>query len=112
MKYFILLLFFVSCAQQPQVKHVEKNTFQELMNQDVQLIDVRTPEEYSAGHLYKAQNIDFKAPDFQEQISKLDKNKPVLIYCAAGGRSARASVVFETLGFKKIFDLNGGYMAW
>ena len=45
-------------------------------------------------------------------ISKLDKNKPVLLYCAMGGRSSKASKVFKSQGFKKIYDLKGGFLSW
>jgi rhodanese-related sulfurtransferase len=82
------------------------------MNQDVQLIDVRTSEEYSKGFIEEAQNIDYNSTDFANKISKLDKNKPVLLYCAMGGRSSKASKVFKSLGFKKIYDLKGGFLSW
>jgi rhodanese-related sulfurtransferase len=82
------------------------------MNQDVQLIDVRTSEEYSKGFIEEAQNIDYNSTDFANKISKLDKNKPVLLYCAMGGRSSKASKVFKSQGFKKIYDLKGGFLSW
>jgi rhodanese-related sulfurtransferase len=82
------------------------------MNQDVQLIDVRTSEEYSKGFIEEAQNIDYNSTDFANKISELDKNKPVLLYCAMGGRSSKASKVFKSQGFKKIYDLKGGFLSW
>ena len=91
---------------------LEKHEFQVLMNQDVQLIDVRTSEEYSKGFIEEAQNIDYNSTDFANKISKLDKNKPVLLYCAMGGRSSKASKVFKSQGFKKIYDLKGGFLSW
>ncbi|MGD1980905.1 MAG: rhodanese-like domain-containing protein [Flavobacteriaceae bacterium] len=110
---FALLVLFVACAQEkPQIQLVEKETFQELMTQEVQLIDVRTPSEYEGGYIGTARNINYNATDFAEQVSKLDRDKPVLVYCAVGGRSARAAKVFESLGFKTIYDLKGGYNAW
>src|SRR4030095_13344270 len=53
-----------------------------------QLIDVRTREEYAEGHLKNAKNINFNSADFTERVAKLDKTKPVLVYCKAGGRSS------------------------
>ena len=91
---------------------LEKHEFQVLMNQDVQLIDVRTSEEYSKGFIEEAQNIDYNSTDFANKISKLNKNKPVLLYCAMGGRSSKASKVFKSQGFKKIYDLKGGFLSW
>jgi rhodanese-related sulfurtransferase len=82
------------------------------MDQDVQLIDVRTSEEYSKGFIGEAQNIDYNSIDFVNQISKLNKDKPVLLYCAMGGRSSKASKVFKSQGFKKIYDLKGGFLSW
>ncbi len=79
---------------------------------DVQLIDVRTPEEYKGGKIGNAKNIDFYSADFKAMISKLDKSKPTLVYCAAGGRSGETAEMMESLGFKEVYDLKGGYNAW
>ncbi len=75
-----------------------------------QLIDVRTPEEYTEGKIENAQNIDFYANDFKSKIEALDKSKPVFVYCRSGGRSAKAANIFKEAGFKEIYDLQGGYM--
>ena len=112
-QFFVVCLFLVSCTQQqPQLQLVEKEKFEQLMKQEVQLIDVRTSGEFQGGTIGDAQNIDFNAPDFKAQVSKLDKDKPVLVFCAAGGRSAGASKVLDSLGFKRIYDLRGGYRGW
>lgn len=79
---------------------------------DKQVIDVRTLDEFSKGHLADAVMIDFYNDDFKSRVAKLDKNKPVFVYCAAGGRSGSATEIFKELGFKKIYDLKGGYKAW
>jgi rhodanese-related sulfurtransferase len=85
MKNLIPLLLFIACVQEkPKITLIKKKEFQEMMAQDVQLIDVRTPEEYVGGFIGTAININYNAPDFKRQISKLDRDKPVLIYCAAG----------------------------
>jgi thioredoxin len=77
-----------------------------------QLIDVRTPQEFEKYRITGAKNIDFRNPDFQEKIEKLDKNKPVLIYCLAGPRSKAALDVFQKAGFKTVYELSGGINAW
>ena len=113
MKKFLIMLLIVSCGQEmPVVENVEKGTFKALMQNEYPLIDVRTPQEYDEGHIEKASNIDFNAPDFNERISKLDKEQPFLIYCAAGGRSAKAAALMQSFGFKKVYELNGGYRTW
>ncbi len=79
---------------------------------NVQLIDVRTPDEYKAGHILNAKNINFYDADFKAQMDKLDKSKPIAVYCGVGGRSGKASTILTQLGFKTIYDLQGGMTAW
>ncbi|TXI62246.1 MAG: rhodanese-like domain-containing protein [Flavobacterium sp.] len=90
------------------VAKYEKNMAQP----DVQLVDVRTPEEFSEGHLENAINIDVTADDFDAKVASLDKEKPVMVYCKSGGRSAKASARLKELGFKTITDLEGGITNW
>lgn len=77
-----------------------------------QLIDVRTAGEVALGMIPECTNFDFGAPDFQAKIAGLDKEKPVFVYCAAGGRSGRAATLMSDLGFKEIYDLEGGFTAY
>lgn len=76
------------------------------------LIDVRTPDEYNAGHLTNATLINIYDDTFKTQISKLDKTKPVFVYCKAGTRSAKAADALLQLGFTQVYDLEGGFIAW
>ena len=76
------------------------------------VLDVRTKDEYRAGHIPRSVLIDFTADDFEQQIAKLDKDKTYLVHCASGGRSARACKKMEQLGFKKLYNLEGGMAAW
>ncbi|MBU2927336.1 rhodanese-like domain-containing protein [Winogradskyella psychrotolerans] len=80
--------------------------------EDVQLIDIRTPEEHEDMHIVNSQNIDFKSPTFDEDISKLDKAKPVILYCNSGRSSAKCARKLEAAGFEKIYDLEGGLSKW
>jgi thioredoxin 1 len=88
--------------------------FQNKLNatKQAQLLDVRTPEEYNQGHLEKAENIDYRNTAFKEQIEKLDKNKPVFVYCLSGGRSAAAAKVLHEKGFTNVYEMQGGYLKW
>ncbi|SEJ63407.1 thioredoxin [Dyadobacter koreensis] len=88
--------------------------FQKKLNasSEAQLLDVRTPAEYGQGHLEKSKNIDYKNPAFREQIDKLDKNKPVFVYCLSGGRSSAAAKVLHEKGFTNVYEMQGGYMKW
>jgi rhodanese-related sulfurtransferase len=76
-------------------------------NQDFVIIDVRTPEEFVDGHLENALNINLNSGSFSDDINKLNKNKPYLIYCRSGNRSAQAAVIMKDLGFKGVYDMGG-----
>ena len=76
------------------------------------IIDVRTPEEFAKGHLQNAKNMDWNGNDFDNQISTLDKSKPVFIYCLSGRRSSDAADKMRSEGFKEVYELNGGIMKW
>jgi rhodanese-related sulfurtransferase len=83
-----------------------------LETEDMQLVDVRTPKEYKEGHIKNSQNIDYNSPTFDEDISKLDKTKPVILYCKSGKRSAKCSEKLIKAGFEKIYELEGGITEW
>lgn len=79
----------------------------------VQLIDVRTPNEYGSGHIKNAVNVDFfNAAGFEGYCEKMSKDKPVYLYCRSGARSRGAARKLINMGFEKVVDLKGGYMSW
>lgn len=83
-----------------------------IANPDVQLIDVRTPGEYAAGHISGARNIDVTDNDFvAEAGAALDKSRPVAVYCRSGRRSAEAAGMLESMGYA-VTNLEGGIVAW
>jgi len=75
------------------------------------LIDVRTPEEFNAGHIQKALNINFFDENFIEQIQELPTDKPLYIYCRSGKRSLNASKALSQLGLE-VVNLEGGFNAY
>lgn len=87
--------------------------FAQLLNQqrNIQVVDVRTPAEVSNGIIKNAIVCDISAPDFNQKIKQLDKKRPVAVYCAAGGRSARAAQTLAQMGYQ-VYDLSGGMGAW
>lgn len=111
-KLFILLIIFSCTKNFSTVEKVEKEKFKQLIENDYVLIDVRTPEEFFRGHIENALNFDFNSPEFNNQITRLNKEQTFLIYCSAGGRSSKASSLMESLGFKKVYELKGGYRNW
>jgi len=86
---------------------------QQMAINGVQLIDVRTEEEFTAGHIGYAQLIDWYKPlSFQQKVNQLNKNKPVLLYCRTGVRSAAAKQWLSSHGFTQVMDLSGGIESW
>lgn len=82
-------------------------------NNSVQLVDVRTANEFNSGHIAKALNIDFfDKANFQKSFENLDKKEPIYLYCRSGNRSQKAAVRLLDMGFTEIIDLKGGYSAW
>ena len=76
------------------------------------VLDVRTPEEFESGHIAKAVNIDFFAEDFEDNLQKLDREKTYLVYCKGGKRSHQAKILMDSLAFKQVYDLIGGFGQW
>ncbi len=72
------------------------------------LIDVRTPEEFSQGHLEGAVNLDLNAADFSQQVKGLDPQARYTVYCRSGNRSAQAAAQMRQAGIKDVQDA-GGY---
>jgi rhodanese-related sulfurtransferase len=79
---------------------------------DFYLIDVRTPREFEAGAIKGAVNYNISDGTLEKKLADMDRNKPVFVYCAVGGRSARAAQLLSDKGFQTVFDLKGGYNAW
>jgi len=112
------LLGLISCKSQEKKQDtfidVNVEEFQKMLGEKgAQLIDVRTPGEYENGHLIDALLINYMADDFKTKAFKgLDKSKPVLVYCASGGRSAKSAKIYKDAGFEKVYNLLGGIRAW
>ncbi len=96
------------------IKILDPVAFQEAISKEqVQLIDVRTAMEYKQGHISNARNLDFfQQATFKDSVEKLDKNKPVYLYCRSGNRSQKAAHLLAKIGFAELYDLSGGYMQW
>lgn len=107
----ILGLF--SCA--PKYVSLRVNDFAEkISNPDVVVIDVRTAEEYKEGYLSGAVNIDWLSGHLPEQVMAQlpNRDQKLALYCRSGRRSKAASEALGNLGYKYIFELEGGYLAW
>lgn len=94
-------------------KDVHSPTFKELIEKDsFVLIDVRTPEEFSKGHLKNSINIDFYDEAFGDIIDELEKRQKYLVYCHSGNRSRQTMFLMRDLGFEEVYNLAGGIISW
>ena len=105
---------FSSCAQETkQHQLISQEEFAKILTKEIQLLDVRTPQEYQQGYIKGAVLINFFDPNFVTKVStRFDKNKPLYIYCAVGGRSNKAAKKLISVGFDSIYDLKGGFNKW
>jgi len=110
---------FAQSKIQPSISQENTNTIVKISpeilqnkSDSIQLVDVRTPEEYENGHIKNAININYYNSDFSSKINKLDKNKPIYVYCKSGYRSGKSAIILKNLGFKTIYDLKGGILNW
>ncbi|WP_231931291.1 MULTISPECIES: rhodanese-like domain-containing protein [Bizionia] len=117
MKQILIIMSFISMlfgtAQNDAIKVLPVEEYKtQIEKGKIQLVDVRTPDEYNSGHIKNAENIDFFATSFESQFEKFDKEKPLYIYCRSGARSRKASNKLAAMGFTEIYDLKGGYLNW
>ena len=113
---FLMVLMGLSCKnEEPKGITVVDKAFlkREVIGKNVQLIDVRTPEEFNSGHIDDAINLNIIDSDsFLKQMESLKKDEPVYLYCKMGGRSNRAAQLLKENGFTDIYDYSGGYNDW
>lgn len=113
-----VLMFAFACnttAQTEGVSHQTTTECEALIQKEgtnLQILDVRTPQETANGIIKGAFIANFYDADFKTKVATLDKDKPVLVYCAKGGRSADAANVLQSLGFTTVIDMKGGMSQW
>lgn len=116
----LLLGLFSSCSHRSSEQSSAENgplaavEVQKLINANpsITIVDVRTPEEFAQGHLENAHNVDWNANSFENLIDAYERDKPVLVYCLSGARSAAAAEKMRSFGFKNVIELEKGIMAW
>ncbi len=115
---FLVTVLMVSCTNGQNkstdgaiAKNVNVEEFVGYM-EGAQLLDVRTPGEWNEGVIEDATLMNFYEEDFKDRVAKLDKDKPVAVYCKSGGRSGQAMTMMRDMGFKEVYNLNGGIDAW
>lgn len=76
------------------------------------ILDVRTGEEFSAGRIPGAKNLDYHSDTFDQDLASLEKSKSYLIHCASGGRSAQALKKMAPKQFGEVYHLSAGFNGW
>lgn len=121
----ILTISFVACKKEvkkelpKEIETVETNAIGIIstdeiksLGNNIQLVDVRTPEEYASGYIKNAINIDIKGNDFLDGTVLLNKSKPVYVYCVKGVRSQKAAETLRDAGFTEVYNYKGGFGEW
>jgi rhodanese-related sulfurtransferase len=115
----IVVIFILASAAtlSARVKNIKTEEAYKLIEQrdgdgDFVILDVRTHEEFSEGHIENAVNIDFYNDAFPDELDTLDKDTTYLIYCRSGSRSGRTRNIMKKLGFKNVFNMEGGIIGW
>jgi len=109
-----ILFALISCSNGQNKTRLSAVEFNEAINKstNVVILDVRTPGEFSSGHLVNSLNIDWNNSNSEAELMKLDPSKEYFVYCLSGGRSSNAAEFLRTNGFKNVYELNGGIMKW
>jgi rhodanese-related sulfurtransferase len=94
-------------------EHIKTDEFKNRMEEGgYEIVDLRTPVEFEAGHLEGAYNIDFTASDIHDKISKLDKEKKYLLYCRTGNKSGQTLDIMKEKEFVEVYNMLGGINEW
>ena len=105
-----------SLGQHPEeggiLENVSNDVFAKKIQENVLILDVRTPEETELGIIEGATLINLYEDGFEEKIQLMEKSKPILVYCASGGRSGQAATILAEQGFLEVYNLEGGMYAW
>lgn len=81
-------------------------------NSSFVILDVRTPDEYKAGHIKGAVNSDYYSDSFRNGLGRKSKDKIYLVYCRSGNRSGKTLEIMKELGFDQVYNMTGGMNAW
>ena len=110
--YFLFVLLSCSMSGQQSSKVISAEKLVELRNQGAKVVDIRTKSEFDQGHIPDVIHIDFLEDGFVDKMKKEGIDEPIIIHCASGGRSAKATKMLKDAGFKQIYDYSGGIRDW
>ncbi|WP_221929957.1 rhodanese-like domain-containing protein [Fodinibius sediminis] len=104
-----LVIVLGACSSDSPVKRISAEEFQQKIEEEPGvIIDVRTKDEYNAGHLAMVdEHHDLLNGDFEAHLKSLDKEKTYYLYCRSGNRSGKAADLMAQNGFKKVYNIGG-----
>jgi thioredoxin len=112
--YLSIIALLVNCQSSTKIKSLTSEQFSEKISSgsNIQILDVRTEEEFNSGHILNAINIDVNQDNFEAKVGQLYKDVPTIVYCHSGSRSQTAIDLMSKMGFKELNNLEGGIMLW
>ena len=111
----LYIILFSSCqnTQEEKFRNIDIIKFYETVSaSNITILDVRTSQERAHGYINNSTHIDFYDDSFLDKVNLLNKENPIYIYCKVGGRSTKVSEKISELGFKEIYNLEGGFISW
>jgi len=110
---YIILFFSCQNTQKEKFRNIDIIEFHEIASaSNITILDVRTSQERAHGYINNSTHIDFYDDSFLDKVNLLNKENPIYIYCKVGGRSTKVSEKITELGFKEIYNLEGGFISW
>ena len=110
----MILVALATACQEQKAAILNVESFNLLIDEELslQLVDVRTPEEFKSGHIENALLIDYFSEDFESRLENLNKSEPIAVYCAVGQRSLKVYELLQEKGFKEVYHMEGGVNQW
>jgi len=115
LKIFLVLSVLIPSFAYAEIKNADVNQVEEYIKSGKYIVvDVRKPDEYSAGHIKGAGNVDYYDDNFESLFEEKysDKNQSYILYCRSGMRSQYSAEILEELGYKNLINMTGGILAW
>ena len=112
---FVIVTFlFFTCDNfnQSKINFISESQFNEIIDPDFKLIDVRTTQEVESGHIENAIHIDFYSDSFQSKILNLKKNSKIILYCRTNNRSSKSADFLLNNDYIDISVIEGGITSW
>ncbi len=111
-QFFILLLSIFLCSCNEQLKYISIEELNGFSDDEFELIDVRTLDEFNSGHISTAINIDFFSADFIDEIKEFDTSLNLILYCRTDNRSSKSAKILVDNDYKNVYVIKGGIEEW